>query len=267
MLIREAFFGGISTRQVGRVGAIITQDAVSAQTVSTLSQGLDRLVKAFREAKLSDEWVYLFWDGVSWRVRRPAGRKRVQMLAAYGIRADGHRPWLGFVRSQGESQAAWEGWLQDLFRRGLEGKHRKLIVRDGCEGRAAAIQTVYPHAEHQRCWVHKMRNILEHVRKRDDDAVKIDAPAIYRAENRKAARAAFRAFRTGWRDLYPARVKRLERDRPELLSFYSFPKHLWRSLRTPPRDRAWLGRGSPKDATDGLLRECRQRGSDYFLDL
>ena len=232
MLIREAFLRGISTRQVGRVVAIITGEAVSAQTVSKLSRGLDGLVKAFREAKLKDEWVYLFLDGVSLRVRRPAGRKRVQMLVAYGVRADGSRQLLSFVRSQGESQAAWEGLLQDLYRRGLEGKPLKLIITDGCEGLAAAIQTVYPHARHQRCWVHKMRNILEHVRKRDYEAVKVDTQAIYRAENRKAAQAAFRGFQARWRNSYPAMVKRLARDLPELLNFYSFPKHLWRSLRT-----------------------------------
>ncbi|MGH9404498.1 MAG: transposase [Terriglobia bacterium] len=79
-----------------------------------------------------------------------------------------------------ESKAAWKGLLEDLYRRGLEGKHLELIVTDGREGLAAAIETVYPHARHQRCWVHKMRNILEHVRKRDRDAVKSDAQAIYR---------------------------------------------------------------------------------------
>jgi putative transposase len=139
---------------------------------------------------------------------------------------------LGFLRSQGESQAAWEGLLQDLFRRGLEGKNLKLIVTDGCEGLAAAIQTVYPHAQHQRCWVHKMRNILEKVRKRDCEAVKREAQAIYRADGRKAAQAAFRVFQAHWKDTYAAMVRRLERDLPELLSFFSFPPHLWRSLRT-----------------------------------
>jgi putative transposase len=139
---------------------------------------------------------------------------------------------LGFLRSQGESQVAWEGLLQDLFRRGLEGKNLKLIVTDGCEGLAAAIQTVYPHAQHQRCWVHKMRNILEKVRKRDYEAVKRQAQAIYRADSRKAAQAAFRIFQAHWKGTYAAMVKRLERDLPELLSFFSFPPHLWRSLRT-----------------------------------
>lgn len=232
MLIREAFLRGISTRQVGRVVGIVTGEVVSAQTVSKISRSLDRLVKAFREARLQDEWVYLFLDGVSLRVRRPSGRKRVQMLVAYGVRANGSRQLLGFLRSQGESQAAWEGLLQDLYRRGLEGRHLKLIVTDGCEGLAAAIQTVYPHALHQRCWVHKMRNILEHVRKCDYDSVKADAQAIYGAQSRREAQAAFRIFRAHWIKTYGSMVKRLERDLPELLSFFSFPRHLWRSLRT-----------------------------------
>jgi transposase-like protein len=161
MLIREAFLRGISTRQVGRVVAVIRGEPVSAQRVSKLTRGLDQLVKDFQEARLQDEWAYLFRDGVSLRVRRPAGRKRVQMLVAYGVRRDGSRQLLSFQRSQGESQAAWEGLLNALYRRGLEGKNLQLIITDGCPGWAAAIQTVYPRVAHQRCWAHKMRNLGE----------------------------------------------------------------------------------------------------------
>jgi len=232
MLIREAFLRGISTRQVGRVVAILTGEAVSAQTVSTLTRNLDQAVRQFHQARLEDEWAYLFLDGVSLRVRRPAGRKRVQMLVAYGVRRDGSRQLLAFLRSQGESQSDWEGLLQDLYRRGLEGKNLQLIVTDGCPGLAAAIPTIYPRARHQRCWVHKMRNILEKVRKSDYDEVKRDAQAIYLAGSRKEAQAAGRDFAVRWKKSYPAMVRRLQKDLPELLSFFHFPQHLWRKLRT-----------------------------------
>src|SRR5437588_352611 len=149
---------------------------------SERQRDLDEAVRQFHQAQLSDDYAYLFLDGVSLRVRRPAGRKRVQMLVAYGVRRDGRRHLLAFLRSQGESQADWEGLLQDLYRRGLEGKHLALIVTDGCAGLAAAIPTVYPRARHQRCWVHKMRNILEKVRKSDHAAVKTGAQAIYLAK-------------------------------------------------------------------------------------
>jgi putative transposase len=232
MLIREAFLRGISTRQVGRVVATLTGETVSAQTVSNLTRDLDHAVKQFHQAALKDEWAYLFLDGVNLKVRRPAGRQCVQMLVAYGVRQDGTRQLLGFLRTKGESQANWEALLNDLYRRGLKGDKLLLVVTDGCPGLAAAIQTVYPRSAHQRCWVHKMRNILEKVRKRDYDAVKTDAQAIYLADSRRQAVAAARAFCRRWRSEYPSVVKQLERDLPELLAFFRFPKHLWRKLRT-----------------------------------
>ena len=232
LLIREAFLRGISTRQVGRVVAILTGEVVSPQTVSRLIRDLDQAVRDFHRAPLTDDWAYLFLDGVSLRVRRPAGRKRVQMLVAYGVRHDGTRQLLAFLRSQGESQANWEGLLEDLYRRGLKGDGLRMIVTDGCPGLAAAIQTVYPRVAHQRCWVHKMRNILEKVRRRDYDEVKRGAQAIYLAASRRAAEAAFRSFRRAWLNIYPAMVRQLERDLPELLSFFALPQHLWRKVRT-----------------------------------
>jgi putative transposase len=97
---------------------------------------------------------------------------------------------------------------------------------------AAAIRTVYPRVRHQRCWIHKMRNILEKVRKCDYDEVKAGAQAISLAEGRGQAEAAFRTFRALWCRAYPALVRRLQQDLPELLSFFAFPSHLWRKLRT-----------------------------------
>ncbi len=77
-----------------------------------------------------------------------------------------------------------------------------------------------------------MRNILEKTRKRDYDEVKAGAQAIYLAESRAQAVAAFRTFRARWGRAYPAMVRRLQQDLPELLSFFAFPRHLWRKLRT-----------------------------------
>jgi len=232
LLIREAFLRGLSTRQVGRVVAILTDEVVSAQTVSKLSRSLDHLVRAFHQARLRDEWAYLFLDGVSLRLRRPGGRKRAQMLVAYGVHRDGRRRLLAFLRSPGESQAAWEGLLQDLYRRGLTGRNLLLIVTDGCAGLAAALQTVYPRVAHQRCWVHKMRNLCEAVRRRDHDQVKLQAQKIYQAASLAEAQRAFLHFKWNWQRAYPAMVRRLEKDLPELLSFFRFPRHLWRKLRT-----------------------------------
>lgn len=232
LLIREAFLRGISTRPVGRLIALLTDEPVSAQTVSQVTRDLDQAVTQFHRAPLGDAWQYLFLDGVSLRVRRPSGRKRVQLLVAYGIRTDGTRQLLAFTRSQGESQAAWESLLQDLYRRGLQGEHLRLIITDGCAGLAAALQTVYPRVPHQRCWVHKLRNVLSAVRRRDHAAVKADAQAIYQAASRREAEALAQALARHWQAMYPKVVQSLLRDLPELLAFFGCPRPLWRKLRT-----------------------------------
>jgi transposase-like protein len=130
------------------------------------------------------------------------------MLVGYRVRSDGTRQLLSFLRSKGER----EGLLQSVSPR--------------AERREPAAD------HHRRSRVHKMRNILQKVRRRDYDAVKGDSQAIYRAESRRQAEAAFRAFRHRWRPWSGPMVRQLERDLPELLSFFSFPRHLWRKLRT-----------------------------------
>lgn len=231
-LIRQAFLRGISTRQVGRVAAVVTGEPVSAQTVSKLTRVLDQAVAAFHRRSLGDDWAYLFLDGVWLKVRRACGPQRVLLLVAYGVRRNGTRELLAFTRAKGESQGGWEGLLNDLFQRGLEGKNLQLVITDGCAGLARAIETVYPRVRHQRCWVHKMRNILEKVKRRDEGSVKGEAQKIYLAKNAAAARRAFERFRFHWRSRYPAMVRQLERDLPELLHFFALPVPLWRKLRT-----------------------------------
>jgi putative transposase len=229
-LIRQAFLRGIS--QVGRVVATLTGETVSAQTVSKLTRVLDQAVEAFHQRPLGDDWAYLVLDGVWLKVRRAFGPQRVLLLVAYGIRRDGQRELLAFTRAKGESQSGWEGLLNDLFQRGLVGQHLQLVITDGCPGLARALETVYPRARHQRCWVHKMRNLLEKVKRRDEKQVKIEAQKIYLAANVASAKRAFERFRFHWRRHYPAMVQRLERDLSDLLHFFSFPRHLWRKLRT-----------------------------------
>ena len=231
-LIRQAFLRGVSTRAVGRVVATLTDEPVSAQTVSRLTRVLDREVQKFHHAALEDDWVYLLLDGVWMKVRRAFGPQRVLLLVAYGVRANGQRQLLAFVRARAESQAAWEGFLWDLQQRGLTGRQLQLVLSDGATGLAAALETVYPRARHQRCWVHKMRNLRDGVRRRDQAAIKRDAQRIYLARHARQARGAFQRFRFHWRALYPGLVKRLERDLPDLLTFFDFPQPLWRKLRT-----------------------------------
>ncbi len=173
-----------------------------------------------------------FWMGCACGSGRPRGRKQVQLLVAYGVRADGTRHLLGFTWSTGESQAAWEGRLHDHYRRGVEGRQLQLVVTDGCVGLVAALQTVYPRAAHQRCRVHTRRNLLGAVRRRDHAAMTADAQAIDQATDRAEAVAQAQAFARRWWEASLQLVTRLLRDLPEWLAFCQCPRAIWRKLRT-----------------------------------
>jgi transposase-like protein len=89
-----------------------------------------------------------------------------RLTSPLGVRADSSCHLTGFLHSGPESHAGWEGLPEDLHRRGLVERNLKLIITNGYERLAAVMQTVYPRVPHQRCLVHKIRNILEHVRDR-----------------------------------------------------------------------------------------------------
>ena len=179
-----------------------------------------------------------------------------------------HPPTAGLsAKPAARARADWEGCLQDLYRRGLEGKHLQLIVTDGCPGLAAAIQTVYPRGWHQRCWVHKMRNILEKVRKRDYHAVKADAQAIYLAESRSPGRkprsAAFAgvgsAVSDPWCGNWNATCRSYCRSS-------ACPGICGGSCALPISSSAASWRCAANSA-HGLLRQCAERGADHLLHL
>ena len=121
---------------------------------------------------------------------------------------------------------------QNLFQRGLKGEQLKLVITDGCAGWAAALQTVYGALPHPRCGVHKMRNIGAAVRRRDPAQGKREVQKIYQARGLAEARQAFQSFRRNWQSTYPRVVQSLEKELPELLHLFYFPKHLWKKLRT-----------------------------------
>ena len=231
-LVREAFLRGISTRQVGEVLEPIRGEAYSAQTVSRIVQGLDRAVAAYHRRRLGDAYVYLFLDGVVLKVRDARGKvRRRVVLVAYGIIRGGRREVIGYRLAAGESEGAWTAFLQDLFLRGFEGRHLRLITTDGSTGLKAALGLVYPPVPQQRCGAHKLRNIADKVPKKEGSCVR-EAAAIYQAGSRREALRAYRRWAEKWRRPRPRAVASVERDLEELLSFFAVPQAHWRKVRT-----------------------------------
>jgi putative transposase len=202
-------------------------------TVSKISKLLDAHVHKYHARALVDNYLYLILDGVYLNMKSPIKSKRRCILVAYGIKANGVRELIAFrMANHGESQAAWEAFLNSLFRRGLEGSLLKLIVIDGNKALANAAEIVYPSAKIQRCWAHKLRNAANHVPKKHQAAFSLDASAIYNASSKTKALEAFKELRKSWESTALKAVDCIEQDLDSLLSFFSCPESLWIKLRT-----------------------------------
>lgn len=231
-LIREAFLAGVSTRRVGEVLQPVLGKAISASTVSTITSALDREVAAFLARPVADDVIYLLLDGVTLKVKAAQGVKKKLVLTAYGITNEGKRKIISFRIARSESEAEWEAFLNDLYRRGLEGDALKLVVTDGCSGLHKALDTVYPYVDRQLCWVHKLRNVAARLPRKIQKECLAGVKKIYRADNQREAISHFNKWAVQWRDQVPEAVACLERDLDHLLVFMNCPKEDWRKIRT-----------------------------------
>jgi putative transposase len=229
--IREVFLLGVSTRQTGRALASLVEDAVSAATVSAVSKALDAAVGAWHRRSLTDQYVYLILDAVSVRIRLVGKTLRRMALCAYGVRADGRRELIDFLIVKSESEDSWRSFLEELWRRGLHGVHLVLITTDGHAGLEAAVDQVWPRVAHQRCWVHKLRNLENKLKGSQRDCLE-QAKLIYQARHRREAVARFRTWRARWQRLAPKAVACVEQDLEELLAFYDCPTAHWKMVRS-----------------------------------
>ena len=230
--IKEIFLAGISTRRVGEVLKPLIGAAPSCSTVSEVVKSLDREVRVFHNRKLSDGYKYLFLDGLTVKLKTALGVRKRLLLIAYGIREDGRKELIEYRQACSESEEEWESFLNDLYRRGLEGGKLELIITDGGPGLHEALDMVYPYTPRQRCWVHKLRNIAVKVSRKVQEECLRGAKRIYLASNRWEAIQVYREWADCWRDTEYKAVKCLEKDLDELLRFFRFPEGHWSRIRT-----------------------------------
>ena len=150
------------------------------------------------------------------------GAIRRPVLVALGLRPDGKKEIIDFRLAQSESAAEWERFLGDLIRRGVTGDTLEMICVDGGSGLLAALPTAFPGRPVQRCWAHKMRNVLAKVRRTDQPDVKADLQAVMNAPTLPQARSAARRFVDHWEAAYPKAVRCLRDDLDELLTCWRY---------------------------------------------
>ena len=231
-MIREMFVCGVSTRKVSDVLEVLCDERVSASYVSKVVKELDGAVQAYHHRPVDDGFIFLYLDGLSVRIKVGLKAQRYMLLVAYGVRSDGSREIIGFQKVKSESARCWQTFLDDLKARGLNGQKLQLIIMDGALGLWAAVEAVYPHVEHQLCWVHKLRNLALYCYKRYRRDCVGEAVQIMTAPSGGVAANRFRVWKRRWQKLIPKAVACLERDFDKLIPMFEFPVEIRKMIRT-----------------------------------
>lgn len=230
--IGTLFLNGVSTKKLSKIAKDIIGVNLSSSTVSNIHAELSaKELKSFQEKELSDEYQFLFFDGISSKTKH-ISVERDMMLVGLGLKKNGTKEIIGARLSKSESEKDWTAFLVDLKSRGLKGKAVQLIAIDGNAGLKAALRSVYPFTPIQRCIAHKMRNVAVKIKRVRQAACLKGAKAIWASPSRTEAIRRFKAWKTEWNDVEERAVACLEKDLDECLTYFQFANTLWKKIRT-----------------------------------
>ncbi len=223
--------GGNQRRIRGALQPLLKAAPLSKSAISRIIATLKDGWTAWATRPLADvDLVYLYLDAVCLRVRQAGKVASVPVLTAVGVRADGGKELLALELCGSESGDAWTGFVDDLKTRGL--RVPLLAVIDGNAGLRQALSRTWPTTAVQRCCVHKLRNLVRKAPKHALDELREDFHRIVYAASAEAGRTAYAAFTRTWAKRCPGVVRSLEDGGAELLTFFTFPKAQWKTLRT-----------------------------------
>jgi putative transposase len=228
------YLKGISTGDMGEaLQALLGEDAkgLSAPVVSRLKAQWADEKKAWDKRDLSTErYVYWWADGVYTGLRGEDSDKQC-LLVIIGVKPDGSKERVAIGDGVRESKESWRDLLLDLKARGLT-SGPLLATGDGAMGFWAALNEIYPQVRHQRCWVHKMANVLNALPKSLQGKARADLNEIWMSPTLSAAEAAFKRFVASYGAKYPQAAEKITKDEDALLAFYDFPAEHWLHIRT-----------------------------------
>lgn len=206
-----------------------TGSGLSAAVVTRLTAQWQDEARAFGDRDLSGvDYVYVWADGVHLGVR--LDEEKLCLLVMIGVRADGSKELVALAEGYRESTGSWADLLRDCKRRGMRAP--VLAVGDGALGFWTALREVFPDTKEQRCWFHKIGNVLSALPKSAHPGAKKALAEIWNAEDREHARRAVAAFKLAYGAKFGKAVAKVVDDLDELLAFYDYPAEHWVHLRT-----------------------------------
>ena len=206
-----------------------SDQGLSAATITRLTTQWQDEARAFGDRSLAGtDYVYVWVDGIHLKVRLEADK--VCLLVMIGVRSDGRKELVALADGFRESAESWADLLRDCRRRGMAAP--VLAVGDGALGFWKAVRDVFPQTSEQRCWWHKLGNVLAALPKSAHPAAKRALAEIYNAEDKTHARAAAQAFAAEFGAKWPKAAAKITDDLDVLLMFYDYPAEHWIHLRT-----------------------------------
>jgi transposase-like protein len=185
--------------------------------------------RAFGERDLSTvDYVYVWADGIHVNIRLE--EHKLCLLVVIGVRADGRKELVALADGYRESTESWADLLRDAARRGMRAP--VLAIGDGALGFWGALREVFPTTGEQRCWFHKIGNVLAALPKSAHPGAKKALAEIWNAEDKQHALTAAKAFEAAYGAKFPKAVAKITDDLDELLAFYDYPAEHWVHLRT-----------------------------------
>ena len=242
--LTQMFVAGTSTHKVGEVAQTLMGVAPSASTISRLNQTLTQQFEAWRERALQAHWRILYLDGIHFSIRHGDKADSTIILTALGVDLEGHKEVLALRACAEEDKDGWACLLQDLRRRGAT--HIDLIVTDGHDGLLAAVSHLFSATPRQRCLVHKQRNVLNAIPRRERALVQAELVGIWDQPSKQEAMTQLTAFKAKYSKRYPEALRSLAEDEEHLLTFYEFPVSMHRHIQTT-------------NAIESLFSNVRQR--------
>ncbi|MHC2262315.1 putative transposase [Sinorhizobium meliloti] len=228
--LAEMYVQGVSTRKVKAITEELCGHAFSASSISAINKRLDESLKAFAERSLEEPFAYLILDARYEKVREAGVVMSQAVLIAVGIDWDGRRQILPVEMAGRESRSAWKDFLVRLKGRGLKGV--ELVVSDDHAGLVAAIGEVIPEAAWQRCYVHFLRNALDHLlRKHGDDCLQ-ELRWLYDRRDLDEAKADLAAWLGKWSVRYPRLTSWIEETIEQTLTFFRLPRQHHKHLKS-----------------------------------
>lgn len=231
-LLPALYLRGLSTGDFKEgLAALLGEDATgfSPSVVTRLVSAWQDEYRAWRTRRLDDrDYVYVWADGVHFNVRLED--ERLAALVLMGARPDGTKEVIALEDGYRESTDSWAALLRDVKSRGMRAP--MVAVGDGALGFWAALRDVFPETREERCWVHKIVNVLDKLPKSVQPKAKAALHDMMNAPTRTVCEDLAAKFAAEYEPKYPKAAKAVTDDLAKLTTHFDFPAEHWKHLRT-----------------------------------